>query len=71
MPRYQIIVNQHQEGEGLRSVPAIKQYFDDWGGPPDICLTERPWHAVEITQASVVADMMSSWEWEDGTIMNR
>lgn len=56
MLRYQIIVNPTSgRGEGLRSVPAIKKYFDDQGWSYDICLTERPWHAVEITQASVAA----------------
>ena len=56
MPRYQIIVNPTSgRGEGLKSVPSIKQFFDDQAWTYNICLTERPWHAVEITQASVAA----------------
>jgi len=56
MPHYQIIVNPTSgRGAGLKSVPSIKQYFDDQAWTYDICLTERPWHAAELTQASVAA----------------
>lgn len=54
MPRYQIIVNPISgRNAGLTAVPSIKQYFDNQGWSYDIHLTERPWHAVEITQAAV------------------
>lgn len=56
MPRYQIIVNPTSgRGAGLKSVDSIKQYFENQGWTYDICLTERPWHAAEITRASVAA----------------
>lgn len=56
MPRYQIIVNPTSgRGAGLTSVPLIKQYLDDQKWTYNICLTERPWHAAELTQASVAA----------------
>jgi YegS/Rv2252/BmrU family lipid kinase len=56
MPRYQIIVNPTSgRGAGLTAVPLIKQYLDDQDWTYNICLTERPWHAAELTQASVAA----------------
>lgn len=54
MLRYRIIVNPISgRGAGLAAVPAIKQHLDNQGYDYDICLTERPWHAVELAQASV------------------
>jgi diacylglycerol kinase (ATP) len=56
MPRYQIIVNPTSgRGAGLASVLQIKQYLDNQAWTYDICLTERPWHAAELTQAAVAA----------------
>lgn len=56
MPHYQIIVNPTSgRGAGLASVAQIKQYLDNQGWTYDICLTEQPWHAAELTQAAVAA----------------
>jgi diacylglycerol kinase (ATP) len=52
--RYKIILNPISgRGNGERSLPQIKNLLNNHGLDYDIVLTERPWHAAELTQQAV------------------
>jgi diacylglycerol kinase (ATP) len=54
MQKYKIIVNPTSgRGTGARSIPAIRQALQEYGFDFDIEQTERPGHAIELTQRAV------------------
>ncbi|KPK89178.1 MAG: hypothetical protein AMJ88_17965, partial [Anaerolineae bacterium SM23_ 63] len=55
MSRYKIIVNPVSgRGAGESAIPHIDRQLREYGLDFDLVRTERPWHAVELTQQAVV-----------------
>lgn len=54
MPKFKIIVNPIcGRGAGARDQPIIERQLRDLGVSFDLVLSERPWHAAELTQQAV------------------
>jgi diacylglycerol kinase (ATP) len=54
MPKYKVIVNPTSgRGTGARSIPTIRQTLQEYGLDFDIVQTERPGHAIDLTQQAV------------------
>ena len=54
MPKFKIIVNPISgRGTGAHSIPVIRQTLQEYGLDFNIEQTERPGHAIELTQQAV------------------
>jgi YegS/Rv2252/BmrU family lipid kinase len=54
MPKYKVIVNPNAaKGTASRHIPSIETSFQNRGLEYSIAISERPWHAVELSQQAI------------------